>query len=134
METKQKIVSEREEQLDAYVESQKLRSKAIEWSKSLLPANQDLLMMKYHPETGRDFSDLTGREIEEIYVREVLVNEHNSKLNQKQFTQFSEELFDKYCMKFSEKDRLQLAEIAINNCKMSFDDSAKIIEIIRKYR
>lgn len=57
-----------------------------------------------------------------------------SKSNAKQFKQFSPELFDSYCMKFSEKDRLQLAEIAVNNCKMSFEDSAKIIEIIRKYR
>jgi hypothetical protein len=54
--------------------------------------------------------------------------------NKKQFKQFSPELFDSYCMKFSDKDRLQLAEIAISNCKISFDDSAKIIEIIRKYR
>lgn len=63
-----------------------------------------------------------------------IIKESDKRVNQKQFKQFSPELFDNYCMKFSDKDRLQLAEIAVNNCKMSFEDSAKIIEIIRKYR
>lgn len=58
----------------------------------------------------------------------------NHPINRKQFVEFNPELFDSYCMKFKEKDRLQLAEIAINNCNMFFEDSAKIIEIIRKYR
>jgi len=45
----------------------------MQWSNNLPPANKDYLMSIYHNNSGRDFSDLTGREIENIFYNEVII-------------------------------------------------------------
>jgi hypothetical protein len=56
-----------------------IRQLAMQWSNNLLPANKDYLMSIYY-NSGRDFSDLTGREIENIFYNEVILKWWNGQI------------------------------------------------------
>lgn len=76
-------------------------------------------MTGFSSKEGRMIDTLTGREIEEIYDKEVLepkrqkewqesqVNCRYSKPNQKQFKQFDKSLHKEYLNKFSEEDKFK---------------------------
>jgi hypothetical protein len=59
-----------------------IKDLAMQWSTNLLPANKDYLMSVHHNHSGRDFSDLTGREIEDIFYNEVIVKWWDKQPNQ----------------------------------------------------
>jgi len=89
------------------------RKLALTWFRSFPTVDQQMLTDRYYNERYRE--SLTGREIEEIWLKETTdleeIAESMYKPNQKQFTQFSPELFQKYINKFSDEDKLKAFEI-----------------------
>lgn len=113
------------------------RELALEWWRSLSLQKQ----LSFYKE--RDIQSLTGREIEEIWRKELFsvekdilnsINgqENEFKPNQKQFNHFSPELFKKYIDKFSDEDKnkaFQLIFDSINDDKKhSFLVKSEIID------
>jgi hypothetical protein len=99
------------------------RELALEWWNNIKSKNKkQLLCQNYRFSVGlqgTSWQSLTGREIEEIYLKENtivkhigngnLVNESGNiihKMNQKQFKEFNPELFKAYIDKFSDEDKL----------------------------
>lgn len=96
------------------------REKALEWWNKLQNGFQTHLMFEYQVEgfTHRNPSNLTGREIEQIWLKEMqyqseerTAQQHSYKPNQKQFKQFDESLFKAYISKFSNEDKLRAKRI-----------------------
>jgi len=103
-------------------ETASTREQAIAWKNTLDIDTQIDLCIKYNDVCklyGRLMSNLTGREIEEIYNKEVLepkrqkewqesqVNCKYTKSNAKEFKQFDESLHKAYLNKFSEEDKFK---------------------------
>lgn len=113
---------------------------ALEWWHNLISDGLKAGYAQKHLQAGFRYKSLTGREIEEIYKSEVVVKElsdsyHNveylnpnqkqdewqketenwlyksNKSNQKQFVEFSPELFKKYISKFSDEDKIKALKI-----------------------
>lgn len=92
------------------------REQAIAWWKQLTDGRRNYFI-GYHLFQFRDQDSLTGREIEEIWMKETQNNIVNwdenpetilkDKPNQKQFKQFDESLFKAYINKFSDEDKLK---------------------------
>lgn len=82
---------------------------------------------------ANNYKELTGREIEEIYNKEVLepkrqkewqesqVNCRYTKPNAKEFKQFDESLFKSYINKFSNEDKIKALNILV--CSISTIDN-----------
>jgi hypothetical protein len=106
---------------NGWFEEASTREQALAWWHQL--SNEKQIDLQYlhnspcrHPLNA---IGLTSKEIEKIYDKEVLepkrqeewqesqVNRRYSKPNQKQFKQFSPELFKSYINKFSEEDKLK---------------------------
>lgn len=87
------------------------REQAIAWWNPL----HILVKMKYSQNyfTRDDAINLTGKEIEEIWRKEINQITENvfSNPNQKQFQTFSPELFKKYIDKFSDEDKKKIFNI-----------------------
>lgn len=99
------------------------RELALEWWSKLSEQEK----VKFHNKSWTP----TGKEVEEIWKNEVQVvelrnAEHNAeyleKPNQKQFTQFSEELFLKYINKFSNEDKLKALKVLSLNLEIIIPD------------
>lgn len=138
------------------------REQALKWWNNLKIESQRLLFRAYSIDNvtpARYETELTGREIEEIYKKETqnnlelanqaldeqyskyynsnnqgnefqgIIND-NIKLNQKQFKEFNNELFLAYINKFSLKDRYNAAAIILLTLELSIDDLNLITNIL----
>ena len=93
------------------------RELAMEWWSTFSKGKQAKLIIKYLPIPSRpqvlSLGILTGREIEEIWVKEVVLKltpsqvDFVEKPNRKQFKEFSPELFKAYIDKFSDEDKIK---------------------------
>jgi hypothetical protein len=81
-----------------------IRQLAMQWSNNLLPANKDYLMSVYYNNSGRDFSDLTGREIENIFYNEVILKWYVSKYGKIEFDYNEEEIKNIYLKEHSKEE------------------------------
>lgn len=93
------------------------REQAIAYFNSLPSVDQQMLTDRYFNERHRQ--SLTGREIEEIWYKEIGLNqdsvEYIEKRNQKQFKQFDESLFKAYIDKLPESESLNMIKIIYEN-------------------
>lgn len=94
------------------------RELALEWWYNLELFDHILFADWY---CQRHYKTLTGREIEEIWVKEVFQKLTPSqanfveKPNRKQFKEFSPELFKAYIDKFSDEDKVKALDILENS-------------------
>jgi len=79
----------------------------MQWSNNLPPANKDYLMYIYYNISGRDFSDLTGREIENIFYNEVILKWYVDKFGKIEFDYIEEEIENIYLKEHSKEEPKQ---------------------------
>ena len=105
------------------------RELALEWWSKLSEQEK----VKFHNKSWTP----TSKEVENIYVKEMkrikeldyvvskfppLIGNPSTGVNQKQFTQFSEELFLKYINKFSNEDKLKALKVLSLNLEIIIPD------------
>ena len=115
------------------------RKIALKWFDDKDTYNKSELSHKYYKDTvSYNFSCLTSKEIESIWVKEVFQKltpsqvDFINKPNQKQFTQFSEELFLKYINKFSDKDKYEALRVLAESFKLNFEFNNSFTSIWNK--
>lgn len=110
------------------------RELALEWWNKLTKNQQYEFCLKQSDVddllVNRQLSSLTGREIEEIYDKEILeskrqdewqefqVNQRYSKPNKKKFKEFNPELFKAYINKFSDEDKIKAIRSILPDLKI----------------
>lgn len=116
------------------------REQAIAWWKQLTDGRRNYFI-GYHLFQFRDQDSLTGREIEEIWMKETQNNIVNwdenpetilkDKPNQKQFKQFDESLFKAYVDKFSDEDKVAALRVLFKSIGITSKD--KLEYFLAKY-
>lgn len=115
------------------------KQQAIAWWNNLQFNKQCFLRSKYHSQE-RQLNSLTGREIEEIWRKEILQTEVKkdienalksleSKSNAKQFKQFDESLHKAYLNKFSNEDKFKAFISNLNELSNELQFNAFIVTL-----
>lgn len=111
-------------------ETSTTREQAIAWWNQLSQEKQIDLQYIHRCPSRHPLNaiGLTGREIEEIWLKEMqniseerTAEQHSYKPNQKQFMKFDESLFKVYISKFSEKDKYEMLRILAESFQLNFE-------------
>lgn len=107
------------------IEGKSTRQQAIAWWNSLT-LFQRSYFKDLHFDSQRSLSTLTGREIEDIWLKETaekgITITDISKQNQKQFKKFDESLFRAYINKFSDEDKVAALRVLFKSIGITSKD------------